>query len=247
MPLQACLGHCIWCSDQITSKRPERALRQEISCIEEPPPQTTGPKRRGIYVCPKATCQSQMLPQAEAGVFEEWSQFHVTRKLVTTMKLTGLTTSQAFAQIRSAEALSGHRWGMQILNGLENVYEQGRRKIYDPEFEDPAFFHASVTLTLALAEPGLFWFATWVMLMRFNREINSKVLVLWDTKRREEFDDILATTSMSSITTRGNEPNSLVQTRCWQLRLFFSSEDGRRIGKEQMEEFRSGRPLPGSV
>ena len=64
-----------------------------------------------------------------------------------------------------------------IVSGLKALYvsENTKRAIYDPEFEDPAYFAAVTAFLVAMNKPNLFWFICWVMLMRFNRSINSQV------------------------------------------------------------------------
>ena len=171
---------CVWCENRITVKHPERNLRHEESCAEEPPPQKRRHRRLGVYVCNEPACQAKLLPVASDEVFQEWVLFHNTRHLITTLKQSGLTTQAAFKHLTSAtDALAGI-YSSQILLGMDKCYKEPQaRQIYDPEFQDPAYYGAISHFTLALLTPALFWWSVWVLLVRFNRTLTSKLLQLW--------------------------------------------------------------------
>ena len=116
--------YCIWCEDRITVRKPQRLLRKEASCIVEAPPQASGRQRSGVYVCMEITCQAKMLPRVVEGVCTEWVQFHKTRRLVTSLRHSGLTTREAFAhlELASEEITEPHRG--KILAGLKLCYDE---------------------------------------------------------------------------------------------------------------------------
>ena len=248
---------CIWCGARINAYNPRRMRRNEASCAEPPPAQTSGPKRSGVIVCELAACQAKMLPRAVEGVFTEWAQFHNTRRLVTSLRHSGLTTQQAFTHLELATGMITEHHSAKILGGLQRCYRQeGARKMYDPEFDDPAFHMATSNLSLTLSTPDFFWWSVWCMLMRFNRELLSKQFQLWLARSKEVFDEILDGVCLSSITTRGNESDDMVRERMWVLRGWFKSDTGARVAQEQMDLFKTGvlfqqiiedYPLPSAV
>jgi hypothetical protein len=184
-----------------------------------------------------------MLPVAIDGVFQEWAQFHASRKWITLLKHGGLTTSQAFDQMEySCDTGNPPIVSKWIVSGLKALYfsEKTTRAIYDPEYEDPAYFAAVNVFLVAMHKPGLFWFICWVMLMRFNRKMNSQVLQMWNAPAGEALDDILNSVSMNSITTRGNEDANQTKDRVRKLHAYFKPKEGEAIAEKSLASLKVG-------
>ena len=184
-----------------------------------------------------------MLPVAIDGVFEEWGQFHASRKWITLLKRGGLTTSQAFGQMEySCDTGNPPMVSKLIVSGLKALHasENTKRAIYDPEFEDPAYFAAVAAFLAAMNKPDLFWFICWVMLMRFNRSINSQVLQMWNARAGKALDDILDSVSMRSITTRGNEGADQTKDRVRKLHAYFKTKAGEAVAEKSFASLKAG-------
>ena len=210
-----------------------------------------------MFVCELEVCQAKMLPLAVEGVFAEWTQFHNTRRLVTSLRHSGLTTQQAFTHLELVTDMITEHHSALIVDGLQRCYnEPTARKMYDVEFDDPAHHMAISLLSQTLSIPNFFWWSVWCMLMRFNRSILSKHFQLWLAPSKEAFDEILNELSLASITTRGNEADDMVRERMWTLHGWFKSDAGICVAQGQMDLFKTGvlfqqliadYPLPATV
>jgi hypothetical protein len=231
---------CAFCGS-----RKNLTLRREISCAADPPAQSDkgGPRRKGLWICDGPECLGRMLPIALPAVFAEWCEFHSTRRQVTTMRNAGMATKEALEVIMDMESPSSGI-NQLIAQGLHSIYgSNGSRQIYDPEFQDPAYFTAVSAITLVKDDPPVLWFMLWSLLMRFNRKFNASLLPLWRADSRKVFDNIMEKASMASITTRGNESGSVVQGRVWDLKLFFKKVQGQTLARLASEKLVDGVPF----
>jgi hypothetical protein len=244
---------CFWCNSRSSVE-----LRAQNSCVEPPPAQAgPGARRRGIYVCPAPECQAKMLPRVNQEIIEDWCRFHFTRKMVTNLRKGGATAVAAFATL---ERVPNPSLDQRIVRGLRQSYNaKSGRKIYDPEFDDPAFHAGASALELSRSDAGMFWFFIWIMLMRFNRSLNNKLHELWHASGQDLkiMVDSMSDDCFGSITSRANEDDASVKDRIVELRMHFKSGSGsannRRYldmlltGSKSFQEVLKEFPLPGDL
>ena len=92
----------------------------------------------------------------------------------------------------------------------------------------------------AMHKSDLFWFICWAMLMRFNRSINSQLLRLWNAQAGSDFNAILESVKMCSITSRGNEDAAKVKDRLRTLHAYFKTEEGQAVAEENLASLKAG-------
>jgi hypothetical protein len=216
-------AYCFFCKS-----RSGLVLRREESCKDEPVQQWgPGARRTGIYVCPRNECQTKMTPTGNDDIFLEWNKFHFTRRMVTQLRHAGHDAAAAFDLLEASGPDSGTLVDSSIARGLKKAYETpGGRKLYDPEFDDPAFHAGSSAMLLAAGNAQMFFFFLWVMAVRFNRALNNRLVKLWNAPE-DDLLELLPKGVLGSITTRANECMDDTQQRIVQLRRYFKSEESR--------------------
>ena len=75
-------------------------------------------------------------------IFQEWCEFHLTRRAVTILRHAGRSTSDALSHLLLASGLLAKtraRLNIAIIQGLQMMYATPNSWcIYDPGFDDPA-------------------------------------------------------------------------------------------------------------
>ena len=189
-------SNCVWCGRRGYAAEGPLVPRREESCLADPPSQGTGGlKRKGVWVCTRFECTSKMLPEARTGFVQEWLKFHVTRKAVTTLRNSGRSTSASLAYLQFAhEFVVEEKIDLSavILKGLTNCCNSpSGRRIYDPEFDDPALHMAVCNIWLAMGSPPMFWYFVWCILVRFNSDFNGQLFRMWGSDSKTVFEKAL--------------------------------------------------------